>query len=164
MVVALALAWQYGPERYQTWKMVAFLLPLAVVAALPALSRVLLAAMAGLALMSGWVMWAPMMGAPSPWLMTSRELVAVANDPLLRNVTALNVRLPFGVETMNVGALLEDTSVVFTQESYYAPLTSLETCTLTTRSLLAEDERDFEVLSGDYVLLNRPSTCAEATP
>ncbi len=86
-------------------------------------------------------------------------MMAVRNDERMSQVSTINIRLPDMVGTMTMGALLDDKTVVFTQNSYYAALTAMNTCTLTTRSLLAPEEQDFAEIVGDFVILNRPSTC-----
>ncbi len=70
-LVALACAlvvgvcvWVYGAERYQTWKMLSFLLPIALVAVLPAINRTLLAATAGATVLGSWLLWSPMLTTP----------------------------------------------------------------------------------------------------
>jgi len=160
----------YGPDRYQTWKMEAFLLPIVVVVTLPALSasvvgtiragRTLLAASAGAVALGPFITWTPALQQVNPSLITPSGLVALASSPTLSNVSSLNIRLPSTFETMSAGAIITKSAVVFTGNSYYAPLTALHTCTLTRRDMLSQDETNFSDLGGGYVLLNRPSGCA----
>jgi hypothetical protein len=160
----------YGPDRYQTWKMEAFLLPIVVVVTLPALSasvvgtnragRTLLAASAGAVALGPFITWAPGMQQVDPYLITPSGLAALASSPSLSNVSSLNIRLPSEFETMSAGAIITKSAVVFTGNSYYAPLTALHTCTLTRREMLSQGETNFTDLGGGYVLLNRPSRCA----
>jgi hypothetical protein len=163
----------YGPDRYQTWKMEAFLLPIVVVVTLPALSafafgavqvgRALLAASAGAVALGPFITWTPTLEStlPSPTLwVTSSELAALASSPSLSNVSSLNIRFASHFETMSAGAIITRSAVVFTENSYYLNLTALHTCTLTKRAMLSPDETSFTDLGGGYVLLNRPSGCA----
>ena len=160
----------YGPDRYQTWKMEAFLLPIVAVVTLPALSasvvgtvragRTLLAASAGAVALGPFITWTPALQQVDPLLITPSGLVALASSPSLSNVSSLNIRMPSTLETMSAGAIITKSAVVFTGNSYYAPLTALHTCTLTRREMLSQDETNFTDLGGGYVLLNRPSACA----
>jgi len=160
----------YGPDRYQTWKMEAFLLPIVAVVTLPALSasvvgtvragRTLLAASAGAVALGPFITWTPALQQVDPLLITPSGLVALASSPSLSNVSSLNIRMPSTLETMSAGAIITKSAVVFTGNSYYAPLTALHTCTLTRFEMLSPDETSFTDLGGGYVLLNRPSKCA----
>jgi hypothetical protein len=167
--VVLAAMTVYGPERYQTWKMEAFLLPLVIVVTLPALGslvvgsfrvgRAALAALAGAVALGPFVIWAPTVAQPDPAFVTTSGFVALAESPILSDVSSLNIRLPSYFETMSAGAIITKSAVVFTQNSYYPELTALHTCTLTKLTMLPPDEDNFTVLGDGYVLLNRPSKC-----
>ena len=168
-LVVLGTVVMYGPERYQTWKMEAFLLPLMIVVTLPALGvmrvgnarigPVVLAASAGIVALGPLINWAPALEQPTPAVITTSGLAALAESPSLSNVSSLNIRLPSYFETMSAGAIITQSAVVFTQNSYYAALTALHTCTLTKREMLSPGETSFTDLGGGYVLLNRPSRC-----
>lgn len=160
----------YGPDRYQTWKLEAFLLPLVVVVMLPALSAfvvgtvragpALIAAAAGAVALGPFITWALILQQPTPAVITPSGLAALAESPSLSNVSSLNIRLPSYFETMSAGAIITKSTVVFTGNSYYPKLTALHTCTLTRREMMSPDETSFTDLGGGYVLLNRPSGCA----
>jgi DegT/DnrJ/EryC1/StrS aminotransferase family len=169
-LVVLGAAVIYGPDRYQTWKMEAFLLPLVLVVTLPAFSAsivgtvraggALLAAAAGAVVLGPFITWALTLQQPTPAVMTPLGLAALAESPSLSNVSSLNIRLPSYFETMSAGAIITKSAVVFTEKSYMPDLTALHTCTLTKRAMLSPNETNFTDLGGDYVLLNRPSRCA----
>jgi hypothetical protein len=169
-LVVLGAIVKYGPDRYQTWKMEAFLLPIVAVVTLPALSafafgtvrvgRALLAASAGAVAMGPFITWAPLLQQQPTLALIAPKLATLATSPTLSNVSSLNIRLPSAFETMSAGAIITRSAVVFTGNSYYAPLTALHTCTLTRREMLSQDETNFTDLGGGYVLLNRPSGCA----
>ena len=169
-LVVLGAVVIYGPDRYQTWKMEAFLLPLVLVATLPALSafvvgtvragQAVLAASVGAVALGPFISWTPALKQPTPAVVTSAGLAALAKSPSLSNVSTLNIRLPSYFETMSAGGIITRSVVVFTQFSYYPALTALHTCTLTRRAMLSPDETDFTDLGDGYVLLNRPSRCA----
>jgi hypothetical protein len=170
-LVVLGAIVLYGPDRYQTWKMEAFLLPIVAVVTLPALSafafqtvrvgRALLAASAGAVALGPFITWTPTLTLEPPTLwVTSSELAALATSPSLSNVSSLNIRFASHFETMSAGAIITKSAVVFTENSYYLNLTALHTCTLTKRTMLSPDETSFTDLGGGYVLLNRPSGCA----
>jgi hypothetical protein len=169
-VVVLGAVAYYGPNRYQAWKMEAFLLPLVIVVTLPALSAwilgtvrvgsMVLVASAGVVLAGPFISWAPTSSQPTPGLITSSGLAALAESPSLSNVKSLNIRLPSAFENMSAGAIITDSAVVFSGISYMPAMTALHTCTLTKRVMLSPGETDFTDLGGGYVLLNRPSTCA----
>jgi len=168
-LVVLGAIVLYGPDRYQTWKMEAFLLPIVAVVTLPALSafafqtvrvgRALLAASAGAVALGPFIIWTPSLQQHPLWV-TSSELAALATSPSLSNVSSLNIRFGSHFETMSAGAIITKSAVVFTENSYYLNLTALHTCTLTKRAMLSPDETSFTDLGGGYVLLNRPSGCA----
>ena len=168
-LVVLGAIVLYGPDRYQTWKMEAFLLPIVAVVTLPALSafafqtvrvgRALLAASAGAVALGPFIIWTPSLQQHPLWV-TSSELAALATSPSLSNVSSLNIRFGSHFETMSAGAIITRSAVVFTENSYYLNLTALHTCTLTKRAMLSPDETSFTDLGGGYVLLNRPSVCA----
>lgn len=169
-LVVLGAVVIYGPDRYQTWKMEAFLLPFVVMATLPALSAwavgtvrpgpALTAAAVGAVALGPFMTWAPTLQQPTAASITTSGLAALAESPSLSNVSSLNIRLPSYFETMSAGAIITKSAVVLTGNSYSPALTALDTCTLTKREMLSPHETNFIDLGGGYVLLNRPSTCA----
>ena len=170
LVVVAGVVYVYGPDRYQAWKMEAFLLPIAIVLTLPALSavsinnvrvgRTVLAAGVGAVLLAPFASWTPALSQPNPAVITTSPLASLAHVPALAKVASLNIRLSSAFETMSAGAILTKSVVIFTRNSDYPAEASLRTCTLTTRSMLAPGETDVVDLGGGYVLLERPSKCA----
>jgi hypothetical protein len=168
-IVVAGAAWVYGPERYQSWKMLQLLMPVALVAALPAVGLVavrglrvgagLLAGLAGAALLGPWLQWQGVLAAPESAVVTGSDLAASVDAIQARDVAAINVRLTSYNQTMMAGAMLSDTAVVLSAQTYYSALASTRTCTLTLRSMVSPDDPDVIPLSGDYVLVERPSTC-----
>jgi hypothetical protein len=168
-VVTVAIEW-YGPDRYQTWKLEAFLLPLVTVIALPAmgasavgparLSRSVLTTSVGIVILCPFILWTPSLNTVRPDLITTQSLMKLPSAPALSDVESLNIRLPDYFQTMSVGAAITNSTVIFTQNSYSPNLVSLRTCTLTRLEMLSPGERHFTDLGGGYVLLNRPSVCA----
>ena len=159
----------YGADRYQTWKMQAFLLPIVAVAALPAcgaavrgaprVGRATLAALAGMVALGPFLLWTelpPTNGATT----TTGAAMHLRNSPELANVASLNLRLGSYFSTMSVGAILDSTTIAFTQNSYYDPHVLPDTCTLTSADLLTPSETDYTDVGGGFVLLNQPSHCA----
>ena len=169
VVVVAGSAWIYGAERYQAWKMLQLLMPVALVAALPAVSLVVvkgariggtvLTALAGAALLGPWLQWQGVLASPDTAVLTSNDLAEAADSIRDRDIVAINVRLGAYNETMMAGTMLGDTAVVFSEVSYYPPLASTQTCTLTLRSMVSPDDDTVIALSGDYVLVERPSAC-----
>ena len=169
VVVVAGAAWVYGAERYQSWKMLQLLMPVALVAVLPAVGLVVvrgsrvggtaLTVLAGAALLGPWLQWQDVLASPESAILTSPDLADSVDSIHARDIAAINVRLPAYNQTMMAGAMLSDTAVVFSEESYFVPLASTQTCTLTLRSMVSPGEGDIIPLSGDYVLVERPSTC-----
>jgi hypothetical protein len=169
-LVVLGVVVTYGQNWYQTWKMESFLLPLVIVVTLPALSafvigtvrpgRVVLSASVGAVALGPFISWNLALQQPTPAVITSSQLAALATSPSLSNVSSLNIRLPSYFETMSAGAIITKSAVVFTGNSYFPALTALHTCTLTKRAMLSPEETNFTDVGGGYVLLNRPSRCA----
>jgi hypothetical protein len=169
-LVVLGAVMVFGPDRYQTWKLEAFLLPLVVVVTLPALSasvvgftrvgRTLIAASVGAVALGPFMTWAPALQRGTPDVITSSELAALATSPGMSKVSSVNIRLSSKFENMSAGAIITRSAVVFTGDSYFPALTALHTCTLTTRAMLSPGETNFTDLGGGYVLLDLPSTCA----
>jgi hypothetical protein len=169
ILVVLGSVHIWGPDRYQSWKMESFLLPIACVAALPGLGsaavgfrragRGFMLAAAGGVLLSPWLLWVPVMSFLTPAI-TSASLMRLESAPELSNVAVVNIRLPYPVLTMEAASVLDKSVVVFTQLSYYGEMTSLDTCTLTMRSMLSPGDTEFTDLGGGYVLLDRPHACA----
>jgi hypothetical protein len=168
-VVVAGAAAVYGAERYQSWKMLQLLMPVALVAALPAVGlfvvgtsragSIVLSAVAGAALLGPWLQWQDVLRAPDTAAVTSSNLQRSTEAIRERDIVAVNVWLPEINQTMMAGAMLSDTAVVLSQQTYYPPLVSTKTCTLTVRSMLPPGHHDVIRLSGDYVLLNRPNAC-----
>jgi hypothetical protein len=168
VVVVSGAAWSYGAERYQAWKMLQLLMPVALVAALPAVGLVVvrgsrvgwtaLTVLAGAALLGPWLQWQDVLASPDAAILTSNDLADAADSIRGRDIAAINVRLSAYNETMMAGTMLSDTVVVFSEVSYYTPLASTQTCTLTLRSMVSPDD-DVIPLSGDYVIVERPSAC-----
>ena len=131
----------YGPDRYQSWKIGAFLLPLAVVVALPAvgatatgisrIGRPMLGAAIGAVLLCPILVWSPSLHPVNPGKITTSQLIALGRSPALAGVASVNIRLPSPLQTMAAGASISRSSVIFTQNSYYSPVVSLNTCTVT---------------------------------
>jgi hypothetical protein len=171
-IVVAGAALLYGAERYQSWKMLQLLLPLALVAALPAVGLVAvrgvrvgagaLLGLAGAALLGPLLQWQGVLAAPDSALVTDSDLADSVDTIQAREIAAINVRIPGANETMMAGAMLDDTAVVLSEDSYYVALASTRTCTLTLRSMVSPDDPDVIPLSGDYVLVERPSTCLVA--
>ncbi|QNK82827.1 hypothetical protein [Nakamurella sp. PAMC28650] len=178
VAVSLACVVVYGPIRYQTWKMESFLLPLALVLCYPALSvlkfgrrrlgRSLMVLSVGVVLLSPALNWQKAVvtgqGRPQTALaasfLTPAGLVDLARSPVLAGLSSVNVRLGSGFETMAAGSILPTAVVILSSPSYYTPVTSPSTCTVTRRDMLAPGETAYTDLGGGYVLLRRPSVCA----
>ena len=183
-IVCLGFIVIYGADRYQTWKMESFLLPFVVAVSIPALvalrfgTRRLGAGLVLLALgavaMSPALTWQPANEAAqlargsefgpaaqtAAGVLTPAGLVNLAKSPALSNVSVLNIRLGPYFETMSAGAIISKSVVVLSSRSYYWPKTSLSTCTLTRKDLLAPGDTAYTDLGGGYVLLQRPNKCA----
>lgn len=170
-VVAL-ITLRYGAENYQSWKMAASLLPIAVASTLPAfgLSRsrlkpLLLAVpvIVALAAAAGpWTLWQGQRGPGLAERSTSQAFEQSLNDPQVQRLASLNVDLGSIIPQVAVASFLPHTRLGF--RSLWAAVTKptyldAGTCTLTTESSLPPGNPRYVHLAGPYVLLMNPSRC-----
>ena len=167
--LGLAGALGYGPANYQAWKLQSYLLPILLVALLPALRHVtisqspvgqsVLCAAAGAMLLSPSVAWS---AAPRS---TPNELIELADSPAITRLSSVNVYLPDKFEAMAVGAVIGPQTTFSNRMSYFTsrgpePEASPTTCTLI-RAARAEPNTPGVIrVNATYVLVPRPARCA----
>lgn len=160
----------YGADRYQTWKMQSFLLPLFLVASLPSLAAgrtgwrrsgaVAVAVLLAGAVLAPTRLWEAPLAAPGtlPGVSTS-ETADLAWSPRLEQLRTVNVLLGPYLDTMAVAALVPAESAAMASNTYAPPAAYPETCTLTRASLFPGELADAIPIVGDYVLIQEPGPC-----
>ncbi len=167
----------YGTDRYQFWKLMSFLLPLAVAACWPPVYAVvargplardirygvliLVVAFVTLTPFAAWARNLTQLRAWNPYLYsTSQDMVSLSHSPELANLKVVNVLLPDYWQTMSAGAIVPTPSIALSGPWYFESLADPTTCTLVTEKEAKKVPPAGVIhLNGSYSLIPYPAAC-----
>ncbi len=153
-----------GPDTYQGWKLVSYVLPMIVTYALVINFRVFSSKVAMIiispfliaAIMTPVTIWGPVPTNPNSGFWNGK-LHALSTYSIFQTIDSLNIQLGPYAETMMAAAEIPVQRITLAGQSYHDEMLDLETCTLVPSSLVFSQSMS---LNSNYSLVPFPTRCS----